>query len=413
MALVAALAIVHQTARAAKVEICAEGTWAVGGVTSVVKVKASNPEGSDLSKMHWCVCDATGKIVLDWKRPHGGITKTAQLKINLPSGEYALRATDGSQFSGNVPIRILPPGNRHARAVAEIHEPPDPAAESGAKRFWRDMIRGEFSQAVAAAKTPRRIVARFCAAFPDRVDDLGDFIERIAADMKCAGENALACPAEWNAVTDHLSAWYAKFDEEGLIVFPAVDYGRGLKRKIDAIVDAGSTHRSFGGVCVRVRRHDTIDVDERKRLERDLPAPRMLWVLPDADLKDITHPLLAGDAVALAATDKTSIPFIQAFRALPAVSFMDIGDPSGRVRLRHAEYNGASWFYVFNSGTDTVRVQMEMPSRARDLVRDKRVGGLFGTSRCEFTLAPGDLRSFSAPEGEKPQRVAEETKSMK
>ena len=87
MAFVVALALVHQATSAAKIEIRAEGTWAVGGVTSLVKVKVSSLEGSVLSQMHWCVCDAMGKNVLDWKRPHGGITKTAQLKINLPSGE--------------------------------------------------------------------------------------------------------------------------------------------------------------------------------------------------------------------------------------------------------------------------------------------------------------------------------------
>lgn len=401
--IVAVLAAIHYAANAAEVEIRAVGTWAVDGVTALVKVKASSLVGGDLSGMHWCVCNAAGKVVLDWKRPHGGITRTAQLKINLPPGEYSLRATDGTQFCGNVPVRVLPSGNRHARAVVAIREPPDPAAESGAKRFWRDMMRGEFSQAETLPRTPRRIVARFCAAFPDRIDDLGDFIERIAADMKSAGENALICPAEWNAVPDHLSALCAKFDEEGLMVFPSVDRGRGLQRKVDAIVDAGAQHRSFGGICVRVNRHDAVDANERKRLERDLPSARMLWVLSDADLEYMAHPLLAGDAVALAVADKAPVQFVQAFRALPAVAFADIGGQDGKVRLRHAEYNGTSWFYVFNSGTDTVRVNMEMPIRARDLARDERVGSLFGASKCEFILAPGELRSFSAPEGARPR----------
>ena len=94
------------------------------------------------------------------------------------------------------------------------------------------------------------------------------------------------------------------------------------------------------------------------------------------------------------------VPFVQAFRALPAVVFDDVGaaTPDG-VRLRQKTYEGASWFYVVNTEAKPVRVTLEVPKRTRDLVRDERVGGLMGASTLDLVLQPYELRSYSAPEG--------------
>ena len=99
------------------------------------------------------------------------------------------------------------------------------------------------------------------------------------------------------------------------------------------------------------------------------------------------------------------MPYVQAFRALPAVVFDDVGaaTPDG-VRLRQKTYEGASWFYVVNTESKPVRVTLEVPKRARDLVRDERVGGLMGSAMLELVLKPYELRAYVASEG-LPRRV--------
>ncbi len=398
-------------------EIKAAGTWAVAGSTFDVEVKASSPADCDISGLRWCICDASGKVVSKWDKSITDITREKRLKVLLQAGEYRLRATDGTWFYGDVPIRVMPRENRHARAVVAVHEPADPKPESGPKRFWRDMRRGEFSQAEELSTTPRRIVARFCDSYPEKVEDLPDLIDRTAAHMKSAGENALACPAEWFGMPNFLSAWYAKFEVEGLVLFPTVDLGkelpadksamRELQRRVDRLVDAGMRHGSFGGICIHVPRHEMLSAEDRKRLGHALSGRRTLWVVDDADLADFTRPIRAGDSVALAARGDfanvsapgSRVPFIQSFRTLPAVKFDDLKGAAGSIRVRHATYNGASWFYVFNAGSVPTRVKMELPARTRDLAKDERVGDLFGTSVRDITLLPGDFRAFSSPEG--------------
>ena len=138
-------------------------------------------------------------------------------------------------------------------------------------------------------------------------------------------------------------------------------------------------------------------------------AERALWVVDDADLAELTNPLRAGDAMALAArgefgrTARTGArtSFIQAFRTLPAVMFSDDGTPrTDGVRLRKATYEGMSWFYVVNTGAVPVRVRLEVPARTRDLAKDARVGGIFGAEVLVFTLGPGEMRAYAAPEAD-------------
>lgn len=398
------------------VEIHATGLWGVAGESFTVEARAKSSDGDDLSQFHWCLCDASGAVVLSWKHPVAGRAK--RLKVNLAAGTYRLRATDGTRFRGDVPVRVFPRENRYASALppVEIHEPPDPDTPSGLVRFWRDVRRKEFSQEPERQRTPRRIMARLCAAYPERVDDLADLVDRMVADMKAVGENALACPADWDGAPDHLGAWYARFDVEGLKVFPMLELGADafssratrheLHRRIERLADIGLRHKSFGGICIRIARQDMLDAKERARMKETLPE-RALWVVDDADLAELTNPLRAGDAAALAvrgeigrtARSGTRTLFIQAFRTLPAVVFSDEGTPrTDGVRLRQATYEGMSWFYVVNTGTAPARVNLEVPARTRDLAKDARVGGLFGPETLDLALGPFEMRAYAAPE---------------
>ncbi len=398
------------------VEIHATGLWGVAGESFTVEAKAKSPDGDDLSGFHWCLCDASGAVVLSWKNPVAGRAK--RLKVNLAAGAYRLRATDGTRFRGDVSVRVFPRENRYASTLppVEIHEPPDPETPSGPVRFWSDLRRKEFSQEPERQRTPRRIVARLCAAYPERVDDLADLVDRTVADMKAVGENALACPADWDGAPDHLGAWYARFDVEGLKVFPMLELGADaassrtarheLHRRIDRLADVGMRHKSFGGICIRVARKDMLDAKERVRMKEAL-AERALWVVDDADLAELTNPLRTEDAMALAARGEfgraarlgTRTSFIQAFRTLPAVVFGDEGKTrTDGVRLRQATYEGMSWFYVVNTGATPARVKLEVPARTRDLAKDARVGGLFGAETLDLALGPFEMRAYAATE---------------
>ena len=235
--------------------------------------------------------------------------------------------------------------------------------------------------------------------------------------MKADGENALVCPAEWNGAPDHLGAWYARFDAEGLKVFPMLKLDADavssrsarheLHRRIDRLADAGKRHESFGGICIRVAHQDKFDDKERARMQQALPEGRVLWVIEDADLAELTKPLHTGDAAALAvcgefgsaARPGARTSFIQTFRTLPAVTFSDENTPkTGTVRLRQATYEGMNWFYVINTGTTPARVKLEVPARTRDLVEDARVGGLFGAETLDLTLGPYEMRAYAVPE---------------
>ena len=399
------------------VEIRATGLWGVAGESFTIEAKAKSSDGGDLSRFRWCLCDASGSVVLSWKRSVSG--RAAHLKVNLPAGVYRLRAMDGAQFCGDVPVRVMPRENKYARILppAEIHEPPDPETPSGPVRLWRDLRRKEFSQAPVSQQTPRRIVARLCTAYPERVDDLAELVDRTASDMKSVGENALACPVEWDGAPDHLGAWYVRFDAEGLKVFPMLELGADavssrsarheLQRRIDGLVDSGMRHKSFGGICIRVARQDMLDAPTRARLAHALSKPRTLWVVDDADLAELTNPLRAGDAAALAARGAfgsaarrgARISFIQAFRTLPAVTFNDADTPrADALRLRQATYEGMNWFYAVNTGATPARVKLEVPARTRDLAKDTRVGGLFGAETLDLVLGPFEMRAYATPE---------------
>lgn len=420
------------------IEIRATGVWAVAGENAVIEVQATHPEGSDLSGFHWCLCDASGAVVMSWKSSVSG--RSRRLKMNMPAGAYRLRATDGTHFRGDVPVNVLRRDNPHLRdgalPPAVVHEPPDRRPESGARRFWRDVNRMELSHPETSLHTPRRSVVRFCEAGTGEFDAgspaaLADLIDRTAAHMKHAAENVLALPGFGHRTHDVLSAWYAKFDCEGLAICPVLavdaadgahrrssDARRRLDRAVDALLDQGAPHRSFKGVCLDLTRCGGLETNLCAHLARKLAERRadlVLWPVSGPkggkSLPDVVAPLRGGDvshvftAGASEGKDGATVPFAQAFRALPAVAFDDVGAvPPDGVRLRQAAYGGKSWFYVLNTASAPVRVKLEVPARTRDLVADERVGGLLGASTLELILKPCELRAYAASEG-LPRRV--------
>ena len=98
-----AVAAYANNLREPDVEIHATGLWGVAGESFTVEAKAKSPDGEDLSGFHWCLCDASGAVVLSWKHPVAGRAK--RLKVNLAAGAYRLRATDGTRFRGDVSVR--------------------------------------------------------------------------------------------------------------------------------------------------------------------------------------------------------------------------------------------------------------------------------------------------------------------
>lgn len=90
---------------------------------------------------------------------------------------------------------------------------------------------------------------------------------------------------------------------------------------------------------------------------------------------------------------------MQAFRALPAVVMGDVAVRGG-VRVRQADFLGKSYFYAVNAGTSEAAVTLEVPDKTVDLVTGETRGGLLGGDKTfRLALAPGELRSYSAPAG--------------
>ena len=236
-----------------------------------------------------------------------------------------------------VRVYRLPDG---ALPAADIREPEPPAARSGLSRMVEDL--GNFdvrqlkeNQARAAKEAPlageRRVFALYYEdpaigydfAVPKSSGylpaDLDDLIDRTVALMKFTGQNLFAYPGAWyhgligdrynprHHAPDFLSAWYEKFDHEGLLLMPTVnpntmpvpeglvtrasmsdgslhdsivaihdtgrpnwggwhntppnfnfhhpDVRRHVAGMIDALLDQGADHPSFKGVCMHLTRH--------------------------------------------------------------------------------------------------------------------------------------------------------------
>ena len=88
------------------------------------------------------------------------------------------------------------------------------------------------------------------------------------------------------------------------------------------------------------------------------------------------------------------VPFAQAFRALPAVNMETLPGGGDYLRLRYAEYDGKTYFYIVNTGVEPVGVIMEFPAKTVDLV-----SGTNMKKRAALNLGPYEMRSYSAPSG--------------
>ena len=83
------------------------------------------------------------------------------------------------------------------------------------------------------------------------------------------------------------------------------------------------------------------------------------------------------------------VPFIQAFRALPAVRMTDVPNgPDGDVRFRHAKVGGRDYYYLVNAGDAEQTVSVEFPAGLRNLVTGEPV------TSGKVTLQPYEFRSY-------------------
>jgi len=99
-------------------------------------------------------------------------------------------------------------------------------------------------------------------------------------------------------------------------------------------------------------------------------------------------------------TEDVLVPFIQAFRALPAVVFDDVGGSSDSlVKVRQKEFGGKSYFYAINTSEKTASVTLKVPPGTEDLVTKARLAQDGSPQTVTLDLQAYELRSFAAPFG--------------
>ena len=444
--------------RACVVALTASRRYALENESARVDVTAESPAGCDLAHLKYCVCDAAGKPVAVYGKV--AEAKMADLLVNLPAGNYEIRTTDGVWFYGAAPFTVLPK-RREGRPGVAIREPRDRPPPSGLARLWHDakafdrtnLKKVQTRLAKEGEKVGRtRVVARDAAGSAELPPvELGVLVDRTAERMKDAGENLLVHPGGWTRgaggmrARGFLDAWYAKFDGEGLLVMPSVDLtapgGRPGRKAvaglIDALAEQGVGHPSFRGVCLVLPGRapagfgagngesatDFFLCEARRLAGRRadlqlvlrvageggdgwLDRARLAQAAPGVLLGGAWTPHLRdGDVLGLERTGgrrdagAASLAFVQAFRALPAVVMGDVAVRGG-VRVRQADFLGKSYFYAVNAGTSEAAVTLEVPDKTVDLVTGETRGGLLGGSQTfRLALAPGELRSYSAPAG--------------
>ena len=91
--------------------------------------------------------------------------------------------------------------------------------------------------------------------------------------------------------------------------------------------------------------------------------------------------------------EDTIRPFVQAFRALPAVLFETVA--SGDVTVRFRRFDGKSWFYVVNATGERRTVELDLSEDFRDLVSKS----VCHAGRAKLELDSWELRSFVAENG--------------
>lgn len=93
------------------------------------------------------------------------------------------------------------------------------------------------------------------------------------------------------------------------------------------------------------------------------------------------------------------VPFARAFRALPAKTFSDIESGSEVVKVRQTEYAGKTWFYVVNTDHQPATITLNIATpEVTDLLTNTPATE-HAAGKAALSLAPYQLRSFSAPLG--------------
>ena len=98
------------------VELKGSGCYSIAGEPSELEVVATNPSRDDVSRFRYCVCDATDKVVKTLGPVQIG--KKVKLGIDLPTGRYTIRATDGTRFSGSLPYLVMKAENPYELKTA-------------------------------------------------------------------------------------------------------------------------------------------------------------------------------------------------------------------------------------------------------------------------------------------------------
>lgn len=111
--------------RARVIELSAHGCYALADTPGTLTVSATSPAGCDLSALRYCLCDTNGTVVARYRDAVG--PAPAKLLVNLPAGEYTLKATDGTWFYGATPVAVLRRDNPYeltgAAAKAALRAP--------------------------------------------------------------------------------------------------------------------------------------------------------------------------------------------------------------------------------------------------------------------------------------------------
>ena len=106
--------------------------------------------------------------------------------------------------------------------------------------------------------------------------------------------------------------------------------------------------------------------------------------------RDVLAMSKGGFLIGTYGTEDVLVPWVRAFRALPAVR-MDEFAREGDVVARMCLFKGKRYFYVVNTSDVAAEISFELPSDAKDTISGKPVG------KTPLRLAAYELRSFVAP----------------
>lgn len=112
--------------------------------------------------------------------------------------------------------------------------------------------------------------------------------------------------------------------------------------------------------------------------------------------QDILGVAKGGFLVGTYGMEEHLAPFLQAFRAMPAIRLQELGR-KGNVVLRGGEYKNKYYFYIVNTDYKTAAVELKMPPMSKDLVTGEQCGN--GNGATILKLSGYEMRSFAAPQG--------------